>query len=262
MTFDAVFRKCFRLFLSIMIFMLSCNFFDYSMFANNMDFLRQYDNNGDLEKVFIDVPYLNQDRLVSGCESVSATMVLNFWGYNISYERFYDNYVLHKNWRYGRNGRIYAADPNAAYVGDARKKSGLNCGFGCYAPVIFRAINKVIDNNRHQVLNKTGMELPELCSNYINNGQPVIIYATIGMMSSRPTCKWVVSFVNEDSKLKAGDSFTWLAHEHCLVLTGYDNRSYFLNDPYRNRGKISVEKSLLDCRFREMGKQSLVVVPR
>ena len=214
------------------------------------------------KKVFLDVPYLNQDKLVSGCEAVSATMVLKFWGYNISEEDFYDNYILHKDWKYCKNGHMCAADPSSAYVGNARKSKGLNCGFGCYAPVLTRALNKAVDNTQHKVINKTGEDLSYLCSEYLNNGIPVIIYATIGMQEPKPTCKWRVSFVNADSKMNLNDIFTWIAHEHCLVLTGYDSRFYFLNDPYKNRGKIAVEKKLLEKRFGQMGKMSVVIIPK
>lgn len=213
------------------------------------------------KKVILNVPYLNQNKLISGCESVSATMLLNFWKYDINEEDFYDNVILHKNWQYGRDGMIHAADPSSAYVGNARKKSGLNCGFGCYAPVLVKAIGKVIDNKQHRVVNETGTNLKELCTKYIDNGIPVVIYATIGMKKSMPTSKWIVSFVNKDSKLKLGDLFTWIAPEHCIVLTGYDDRFYFLNDPYNNKGKTQVEKILLERRFNEMNKQSVVIVP-
>lgn len=214
-----------------------------------------------ISEAHINVPYINQNKLVSGCEAVSGTMVLNFWGYNISEEDFYDNYLIRKDWRYGKDGSIYAPDPNSAYVGNARIKSGINCGFGCYSNALQKSLKKVIDSSKHKSLNTTGADIAELCSKYIDNNIPVIIWATIGMVQSRPTCKWIISYIDKNSKFKLGDNFTWIAHEHCLVLTGYNDNYYFCNDPYKNSKNISIDKRLLERRFKELGMQSVVVVP-
>ncbi len=214
------------------------------------------------ESYIIDnVDYINQDKLVSGCESVASAMLLKFWGYDISEEYFYDNILLHKDWNYQRDGMIHAADPNSAYVGNARKPKGLNCGFGCYAPVLFDALNKVLDTQKHKLMNVTGVDIDELCTNYISKDYPVIIYATMGMVQPKPTYKWKVSFVNKNSKLKIGDIFTWLSSEHCILLIGYSKHSYIVNDSLKKVPRVSIPKSLLKRRYKEMGMQALVIVP-
>lgn len=221
----------------------------------------KYMANQILEK-YINVPYINQNKLISGCEAVSAAMVLNFWGYNdISESIFYDNYLIKKDWVLSKNGRIYAADPNSAYVGNARIKSGINCGFGCYAPALKKSLEKVINYKNHEVINTTKTELSDLCLKYVDNDIPVIIWATIRMIPSKPTCTWIISYIDENSNLKLGNSFTWIAHEHCLVLTGYNDKYYFCNDPYNNSGNIPIEKNLLNKRFKELKTQSVVIVP-
>ena len=82
----------------------------------------------------INVPYINQNDIVYGCEAVSATMLLNYFGYKVSEKEFTDKYLLRKNWYIGKDGKAYGPDPNAAYPGDPYKSGGVNCGFGSFAP--------------------------------------------------------------------------------------------------------------------------------
>ena len=56
-----------------------------------------------------------------------------------------------------------------------------------------------------------------------------------------------------------GTAFTWTAGEHCLVLTGYDNNSYFFNDPLSPYGGISYPKKLVKERYAEMGRQAILL---
>ena len=64
----------------------------------------------DSKKKIIDVPYLNQLDVVFGCEAVSATMVLQFYGCDLSWRDFTDSYLIRRDWRID-NGVIYGPDP-------------------------------------------------------------------------------------------------------------------------------------------------------
>ncbi len=39
----------------------------------------------------------------------------------------------------------------------------------------------------------------------------------------------------------------------------YDDDNYYFNDPYENHGLIGYEKSLVEKRFEELGKQALII---
>ena len=47
-----------------------------------------------------------------------------------------------------------------------------------------------------------------------------------------------------------------------MVLVGYDDENYYFNDPYENKGIVAYDKNLLNERFVEMGKQSVVITAR
>lgn len=210
----------------------------------------------------IHVPYINQDKIVYGCEAVSSTMLLQHYGYKISEKEFTDNYLIKKDWHIGKNKKAYGPDPNAAFPGNPYKSSGINCGFGCYAPTTAKSINKVLDKEKHEVKVTTGTSIHDLVTKYIDNDIPLLIWATMGMAQSKKTMSWIINYVDENSKLKIGDTYTWIAGEHCLVLVGYDKDNYYFNDPYKNHGLIGYQKSLVEKRFDELGKQSLVILQK
>ena len=115
----------------------------------------------DSKKKIIDVPYLNQLDVVFGCEAVSATMVLQFYGCDLSWRDFTDSYLIRRDWRID-NGVIYGPDPWAAYPGDPYKESSLNCGYGCYAPCLAKSMNKVLLQKKL----RAGDERSQTCGSY------------------------------------------------------------------------------------------------
>ncbi len=224
---------------------------------NNVPVLEQ-----NLQKKFIKVPYINQNDIVFGCEAVSAAMVLQFYEYNISEKDFTDNYLIKRDWYIDKNGVWHGPDPNAAYPGDPYKDSGVNCGFGIFVPGLAKSMNKILNLSRHEAVVKTGLSLSDLVGNYIDNGTPVLVWATMDMKQSSPGRSWTIDYIDENSPYNIGDNFTWTRSEHCLVLVGYDDDNYYFNDPYKNHGLIAYNKGLVEQRFLEMGKQSVVIADK
>ena len=116
------------------------------------------------------------------------------------------------------------------------------------APVIEKALCDYFGGNE-RVKNTTGTELETLCSDYIDKGIPVIMWATINMLETNPKNTW---------HLSDGTRFTWPGNEHCLVLIGYDDGNYFFNDPYAGK-TVKYEKDTVKDRYAELGRQSIVV---
>ena len=76
---------------------------------------------------------------------------------------------------------------------------------------------------------------------YIDKDMPLLIWATMSMKESFPGNSWYF----ED-----GTEFTWIAGEHCLVLVGYDDEYYFLNDPMSG-STVGYQKTIVEKRFAE-----------
>lgn len=237
----------------------------FSLLIGNFNNIFALTENTNTSHIINNIPCINPNKQILSSEVASAITLLNFWGYKISEEDFYDKILLHKDWNYSKDGMMHAADPNSAYVGNARKTTGLNHSFGCYAPVIYNAINKVINHQKHCVINLTGAEIDDICKAYININCPVLIYATYNMTKPTPTHKWKISFINKNSKLKINDIFTWKSLGHCFLINGYNHNSYFITNPLNistQKSNLAIPKVLLKKRYEEMGKQAITIIPK
>lgn len=194
------------------------------------------------------VPIIAQrPEFPSGCESVSAVMVLKYFGEAITVGQFIDDYLPKSNEFYYENDKRYGPSPYEYFIGSPRASSS----YGCMAPVIEKAISGYFGSSE-RVKNTTGTELAQLCKDYIDNDIPVMVWATINMINLKYTGSW---YLND------GTYFTWPGNEHCLVLTGYDESYYYFNDPYQGKAlKFAREK--VEDRFAALGKQSVVVTAK
>ncbi|NTU90119.1 MAG: C39 family peptidase [Actinobacteria bacterium] len=198
--------------------------------------------------VLIGVPYLTQSiNYPTGCESVSATMLLNYLDVDITVDDFIEGYLAISDFE-EIDGVLYAPTPNQAFIGDPSTESG----YGCYAPVIVAAYQEILPSSDYAVINETRTSLSDLADTYTANGTPILIWATINMVESYETASWSVTGTD--------DTFTWIANEHCLVLVGYDEDYYYFNDPYNSNGIVSYEKALVEQRYAELGMQAIAVV--
>ena len=198
--------------------------------------------------VCLDVPYINQRaKYPTGCESVSAVMVMRYWGMNISPEYFINNLLA--------KGSVPVRDSNGTYFGDDPRKVFLGnpyseLGWGCYAPVIVNAINKYIDHDKFTVGAVYGLSPDALCERYIDKGIPVLFWATADMEKAENGKTW---FINGTS-----ETFTWKRPMHCLVLVGYNDSGYFFNDPLQSKN-FYYSKSSVTAAYNALGRQAVIL---
>ena len=201
-------------------------------------------------KVMINVPYIDQSTAwPTGCESVSAVMLLQFLGIGIDVDAFIENYLETRPMEY-RGNLIFGPDPRVAFAGDPYDPDS----YGCYAPVIRNAMEKALnaadpaitgpEGKKLEVLDLTGVPMEELLSDYIDQGMPVVFWATIDLVESFRGPVWTVD--------ETGAKFIWTSREHCMLLVGYDDRNYYFNDPWKNYGLIGYERSLVEQRHKEL----------
>lgn len=205
------------------------------------------------------VPFISQNNgYPSGCESISTTMLLNYFNYDISPETFIDGYLHTDYLRESDDGTaVVGPDPYTAFIGTPYDESSL----GCYPPVVVDAMNKIFDetNSGNKAVDTTGMSLDELIDTYIVQDEPVLVWSTMYLWDAFVTDSWIVEGASEESPYKDGDLYEWIANEHCLVLTGYDKDYYYFNDPLYNNAKIRYEKTAFEQRFEEIGRCSAAI---
>ena len=185
----------------------------------------------------IQVPYIDQSiKYPTGCESVSAVMLLKYLGYEMSVDEFIADYLEMKDFE-EKEGQLYGADPNLYFCGSPYDKDS----FGCYAPVICKALEKVLGQD-YGVINETNTSMEDLIEKYIDRGMPVVFWACINMREPIVGPQWRL--------FDSGDTFTWISNEHCMLLVGYDEEGYYFNDPHENRGLIRYDKELVEDRHK------------
>lgn len=207
-------------------------------------------------KKISNVPLIGQSKLPTGCETCSATMLLNFYGYKISETTFADKYLVKKPFGYS-NGSYTGPDPNCAFVGTPYSSNS----YGAYAPIMVKCMNKYLSDKSYKAVEISGKSLEYLSGKYVAQGQPIMVWATINMSPSFKTTTWRVNYTDENAKYKLGSYYTWTAGEHCLLLTGYDKDYYYFNDPWTN-ARTRYSKSLVNTRYNELGKQAVVMVKK
>lgn len=197
----------------------------------------------------IDVPYIDQSlKYPTGCESVSAVMLLRYLGYDLSVDEFIVKYLECREME-TRDGRVFGPDPNEYFCGSPYDKDS----FGCYAPVVQKALEKAA-GDRYEFMDETNTPVEQLLTKYIDNGMPVVFWACINMREPIVGPEWVLT--------DSGQTFTWISNEHCMLLVGYDEEGYYFNDPYENNGVIKYSKNLVEDRHRAQHQMAVGVIYR
>lgn len=200
------------------------------------------------------VPTIQQSGLSAGCETYACTMLLQYLGYDIDEYRFADNYLITSLTSWDENGVHYGPDMHSAMAGTAY------AGFGIYAPAMAKSMNKFFTavGSKQKATALEGISLAELCKTYIDNDIPVMVWATTWMDEPYVASSWVVDYVDENARAQIGDTVSWMQHEHCLVLIGYDETQYYFADSYK--GAVSnFDKDLCQLRYEQIGTMAIVV---
>lgn len=184
-------------------------------------------------------PVLQLPELPTGCEITSLATVLNYYGYDISKTQLADEYL--------DCGKIGQTDPDEKFIGSPYDEHS----YGCYSNVIADATRdfSIKNNCNFKIYNLNGLSLDELYK-YIENGSPVIVWATIDLMETYRNITWDID----------GKEIAWRANEHCMVLIGYDkdNDTCIVSDPLK--GIMEYPKELFNQRYEELGKQAVILV--
>lgn len=200
----------------------------------------------------LQVPYIDQSvRYPTGCESVSAVMLLRFLGVEITVDEFIGSFLERRDME-ERDGVIYGPDPWKCFCGSPYDEDS----FGCYAPVMCNALGKALKEptgkaageeifkaiceGRYEVVDETGTPTETLLSDYIDKGLPVLYWACINMREPIVGPSWKL--------YETGEEFTWISNEHCMLLVGYDEEGYYFNDPFENHGLIRYPRALAEDR--------------
>ncbi len=180
----------------------------------------------------IDVKNIYQEpELMTGCEVTSLTMLFNYYGVHADKVDLAMNYMPRLDF-YTKNGVDYGADFYEVFAGNPQNPTG----YGCYAPCIVETAQKYIKdkNLSFDVVNLTGSDFEEILK-YIDDDIPVVIWTTNYLADPYNSESWITP---------KGKVVTWLANEHCVLLTGYDmaDKKVTVKDPLYGEMTYDINK--------------------
>lgn len=201
---------------------------------------------GDYEKGSVSLNSLNQfPTLPTGCEVVSLTSVLNFYGEDVSMTTMADEYMPKSEYNY------FGVSPHDYFLGTPYTWDG----FGCFSGCIVKTANNYFEDKNiddYIALDISGCSLDELY-NYLSNGTPVITWVTSGFVTPTVDGSWTVG----DETIK------WCNHEHCLVTTGYDKNEGTVTVADNSGGySYSLSMSQYEEVFKGMGSMAVVILKK
>lgn len=198
-------------------------------------------------KIIDGIPYLNQFTLgyPTGCEAVSATMLLQFKGYDITVEDIVENTPTQERGKYQQGNQIYAGNPFEEFVGHPSKGKSEG-SYGCFAEPIVIAMKKIAGD---KVKNISGCDEETLFS-YIDKGEPVVVW---GIKNAGDIEEGVIWKYPDGS-----GSFKELIGEHCFVLIGYDDQLVYLDDPSAGR-HVEQPKEKFIKNWKALYSQAIIV---
>lgn len=197
------------------------------------------------------VAYLNQIKLgfPMGCEAVSATMLLNFYGYDVTAKQMIDAVPTGLG-KYEKDGVWYAADPFEEFAGDPRKRR-TEGSYGCFAKPLLTAMNKFAGGRAKDI---SGCDVEDLFRN-VSEGRPVVVWGASNGNTIKEGVLW--QCVDKDGN-PTGKTFQELEREHCLLLIGYDENTVLLHDPSRSENVVQT-KELFVSNWEKLFKQAIII---
>ena len=194
-------------------------------------------------KELLDIPILSQlPDYPNGCEAVSATMFLNYYGVSLSVQDFISGYLPMKT-VYEKEGIRYGPNPANYYAGNPKD---VYRGWGTFAPVIEKSLQEALKNTNYFVNNRVGTNL-----NYLVTDLPAIIWVGIDYKEVTDTYMWF----NETET----EVYTYPKNAHVVLLVGYDHDYFYLNDPLYPEKVQKVERNILERSYNSMGRQALIM---
>lgn len=199
----------------------------------------------------LDAPFIDQrEKYPTGCESVTAVMALQYAGVDVTVEEFIDGYLPQGEAPHqDATGAVVGPSPWEVFLGSPYSEEG----WGCYAPVITGALEELLQDRGVDSLSVKelyGEGLPQLCEEYVSQGTPVMVWATIDMAEPTPANQYYLE--------GTGELFTWIYPLHCLLLTGEDGDTYLFNDPMAGKN-VAYPKEQVEEAFEGVGMQAVVL---
>jgi uncharacterized protein YvpB len=190
-------------------------------------------------EIILDVPLLLQmdaPRLYNGCEVTSLAMLLQFHGLSVTKNELATKITrVPLNYQDGKKG-----NPNVGFVGNMEDGPGL----GVYHEPIFKLAQSYVNDRAEDLTNQPfSVVIEKLAA-----GSPVWVIITSSFAPTSEIKTWNTPQGPVEVTFKM----------HSVVITGYDQESIYINDPYGGKNK-KVNKENFIKAWEQMGSQAIVI---
>lgn len=186
------------------------------------------------------VPKINQYSLgyPTGCESAALTVLLKYWGVNVSMSSVVK--ALPKgDLPYYENGVKYGGNPYLEFVGTPSNYSS----YGVYE----RPILQVAESFKSGVINGTGMKLNEVLK-IVSQNRPVMVWVSMNMSVPYISTSWIYK--------PTGEKISWMSGEHALVIIGYNQTQVIVSDSLTGSVRY-YDRGVFESRYNTYGKRAV-----
>lgn len=174
----------------------------------------------------------------TGCESVALTMLLRYYGIQITPDEVIQR--LNKDsLPYYENGVKYGGNPEVGFIGNPYS----GASYGVYE----KPIADVANMYKSGIQIRSGMDFQEVL-NLVKDNHPVLVWTSMGLSVPYISDGWIYKPTME--------TIYWKAGEHVVVLVSCHNDTLIVADPIGGRLK-NYSVSLFEARYNYFGRKAL-----
>lgn len=174
----------------------------------------------------------------TGCESAALTILLNYWGVNVSISEV-ANDLPKGDKPYYENGVKYGGNPYLEFIGNPTDKYS----YGVYDVPILNVANKF----KSGIINGRGKSLNEILE-IVKENRPVIVWTSMDLGIPHYSNTWIYK--------PTGETINWLADLHAIVIIGYTKDQVITTDSLTGTVRY-FNRQIFENRYNAFGKRAL-----
>ncbi|WP_080846763.1 C39 family peptidase [Cytobacillus gottheilii] len=199
-------------------------------------------NDHSKESINLNVPLIKQNpELKYGCEVTSLAMMLQYAGVKTNKMELYKNISKDSDKQIkNKHDIIQWGDPAKGFVGDMTGKSA---GYAVFDGPIEDLVNQYMPGHAVNLTKKTFQQVLD----HIGNGYPAVVWTT---GDYKLPDRWE-SWKHQDQTIKTPLDL------HAVVITGYDQKYVYLNDPLSGKKGVKVDKNQFEASWKALQSRAI-----
>lgn len=184
-------------------------------------------------------PLINQyPNYPTGCESVALTMLLRYYGVNVTPNNIIDR-LKKEPLPYNEGGVRYGGNPELGFVGNPYSSAS----YGVYE----RPIADVANMYKPGIQVRNDFPFQEVL-NLVQNKHPVMVWVSMGLSVPYISTTWIYKPTME--------TISWKAGEHAMIVLSYQDNTIVVADPIGGKIK-SFSRTIFEQRYNYFGRKAL-----